>query len=111
MRGGQESGSREDVDRADVSVVSQGGCRRALNPLPQLVLTIRMQILVPCSIIIKTFKVEALPKLSNVCDAACSRPLENGDSRRDNPELHLVGDTKSGSRGSRLRPYAVRIAG
>jgi hypothetical protein len=34
MCGGQESGSREDVDRADVLVVCQGGCRRALNPLP-----------------------------------------------------------------------------
>jgi hypothetical protein len=49
MRVCQESGSREDVDRADVLVVSQGGFRRAHNPLPQFVLTIRMQIFTPYS--------------------------------------------------------------
>jgi hypothetical protein len=47
MRGGQKTGSHEDVDRADVLVVSQGGFRRAHNSLPQLVLTIRMQIFAP----------------------------------------------------------------
>ena len=45
MRGCQESGSSQDVDRADVLVVSQGSFRRADNPLPQLVLTILTQIL------------------------------------------------------------------
>jgi len=45
MRGCQESGSSQDVDRADVLVVSQGSFRRADNPVPQLVLTILTQIL------------------------------------------------------------------
>jgi len=43
MRGGQESGSSEDIDRADVLMVSQGSLRRADNPLPQPVLTIWTQ--------------------------------------------------------------------
>ena len=34
MRGCQESGSSEDIDRADVLMVSQGSLRRADNPLP-----------------------------------------------------------------------------
>jgi hypothetical protein len=44
VRGRQESGSNEDVDRADVMVMSHGRFCRADNPLPQLVLTIRTQI-------------------------------------------------------------------
>jgi hypothetical protein len=44
VRGGQESSSNEDVDRADVLVVSHGRVRRADNPLPQLVVTICKQI-------------------------------------------------------------------
>jgi hypothetical protein len=44
-----------------------------------------MQILVPCSIIIKTFMVEALPKLSNVSHAAFSGRW--GSARRTVLEL------------------------
>jgi hypothetical protein len=47
VRGGQESGANEDVGRADVLVVNQGCFRRADNCLPQLILTIRMQICAP----------------------------------------------------------------
>ena len=43
MRGREESRSREDVDRAYAFVVGQSRFRRANNPLPQLVLTVRRQ--------------------------------------------------------------------
>ena len=48
MRGCQESGSSEDIDRADVLMVSQGSLRRADNPPPELVLTIWTQRVISC---------------------------------------------------------------
>jgi len=49
MRGCQESSSSEDIDRADVLLVSQRSLRRADNPPPQLVLTIWRQNYPPCA--------------------------------------------------------------
>jgi len=43
MGGCQESSSSEDIDRTDVLMVSQGSLRRADDPLPQLVQTVRVQ--------------------------------------------------------------------
>ncbi|MGA2326725.1 MAG: hypothetical protein ABSH05_10620 [Bryobacteraceae bacterium] len=47
MRGRQESGSSEDIDRADVLVVSQSRFRRADDPFSQLLMPVRTQLYTP----------------------------------------------------------------
>ncbi len=44
MRGWQESGSSQDIDRADILVVSQSRLRRADNPLSELLMPIGTQL-------------------------------------------------------------------
>jgi hypothetical protein len=47
MRGRQEAHSTENIDRADVLVVRQGGFRRVRNPLFYCHLVMRMHVTTP----------------------------------------------------------------